>query len=139
MLVSDYWVEKGFSQHLGRYDMGLNDGVRPEIAVDQCVVQVAPDGSCVYAYAQGIQPTGWRTSPMEPWTWMQPGESVALGFGHKISLDCNDPESAVFKLERSGTGAALPMGWFTEIDAATGRQYYFNQQTGVTQWESPTM
>merc|ERR1719198_2419009 len=89
-------------QALGRYDMVEYDGQSMHVAPDQCVVVAAEDGSCIYVYAQGTQPTGWRTRPDEPWNWMQPGESMALQSGWKISLDCNSPESAVYKFEKAG-------------------------------------
>ena len=79
MLRNEYNVEPGQQQALGRYDMiefdgrvdrsGAFDAIDPA----QCVAQVADDGSCVYVYAQGTQPTGWRTRPDEEWNWMQPG------------------------------------------------------------------
>jgi hypothetical protein len=139
MLKNDYWVERGQQQVVGRYDMVEYDGQKMEIAPDQCVMVPAEDGSALYVYAQGQQPTGWRTRPDEPWNWMNPGESVALYSGHKISLDCNYPESAVYKFEKSGmvgTGA-LPPGWTTGYDQASAQQFYYNQQTGQTQWEVP--
>ena len=113
----------------------------------RCVLQVAEDGSCIYAYAQGTSPTGWRTRPDEPWRWMQPGESVALGTGNKVSLDCNDPQACVFKFEKNDPKFALgparrdlvllPAGWVSELDQASGQAYYTNQQTGQSQWEPP--
>ena len=62
------------------------------------LVQVAPDASCVYLYALGQQPTGWRSRPDEPWNWLQPGQSQALYHHWKITLDYNYPEQAVYKL-----------------------------------------
>ena len=147
MLLTDYYVDRGQEQVLGRYDMTEYDGQKMHVAVDQCVVAAAEDGSCIYVYAQGEGPTGWRTRPDEPWNWMQPGESVALENGHKVSLDCEDPESAVFKFERSGWAEeygqqgsgqlGLPAGWVAEVDPSSGQTYYLNEQTGVTQWEAP--
>lgn len=155
MLKTDYYVDRGHQQALGRYDMVEFEGQKMNIAPDQCIVHAAEDGSCIYVYAQGQQPTGWRTSPYEPWTWMQPGESVALTNGHKVSLDCTDPESAVYKFERSGwaeefgsynsgtaqpqgAGGGLPPGWTTVQDPASGQTYYYNQQTGASSWDLPT-
>lgn len=139
MIKTDYWVERGQQQAVGRYDMVEYEGQKMEIAPDQVVLFAAEDGSAMYVYAQGQQPTGWRTRPDEPWNWMQPGESVALYSGHKISLDCNYPESAVFKFEKSGevgTGM-LPAGWTTGYDESLQKQYYYNTQTGASQWDVP--
>ena len=88
---------------------------------------------------------------------MQPGESVALESGHKVSLDCNNPEAAVYKCEKAGRflvddyinsvngvgsvnlygGQQLPPGWVAQTDPQSGQTYYQNQQTGQTQWEAP--
>jgi len=152
-IKTDYFVDRGQSQALGRYDFVEYEGQKMHVAPDQCVVVAAEDGSCIYVYAQGQQPTGWRTSPYEPWTWMAPGESVALENGHKVSLDCQDPEGAVFKFERSGWAeeyggqgsgqlgrqgsGQLPFGWVADVDQASGQTFYYNQQTGQSQWDPP--
>ena len=138
------------TQALGRYDFTQREGQKMHVAPDQCLVQAAEDGSSIYVYAQGQTPTGWRTSPYEPWVWMQPGESVALSDGNKVSLDYNDPESAVFKFEKAngastesnmgsvwGGGGGLPAGWIEGTDEGSGQTYYYNEQTGATQWDRP--
>jgi len=155
ILKTDYYVDRGMTQTLGRYDMVEYEGQKMHVAPDQCVVHAAEDGSCIYVYAQGQLPTGWRTGPHEPWTWMNPGESIALTNGHKVSLDYNDPEAAVYKFERSGwaeeygsyasTGqqqgyggaTQLPPGWTSGIDQQSGQTFYYNQNTGQSQWEPP--
>ena len=146
----DYWVERGTDRALGCNEIvssRLEVHDRPHIAPDQCVVQPAEDGSEIYVYARGTYPTGWRTSPQQEWTWMQPGESVALGTGHKISLDYYDPGACVFKFEKNDPSEApgparscltfMPPGWVSGIDEASGQTYYMNQQTGQSQWEPP--
>ena len=50
-----YWVERGTTQALGQDDCVP---YRPHVAPDQAIVQVAPDGSEIYIYAQGNTPTG---------------------------------------------------------------------------------
>ena len=158
-LVHDYNVEPDQEQALGYYDIEGYDaqGVDPQ----QCVVHVASDGSCVYVYAQGTQPTGWRTNPNEAWTWMNPGESTVLQSGWKVSLDINNPENAVYKFEKAGRfivqeyldaqaaaaataaaqggygGTPLPAGWMSQQDPASGQTYYYNQNTGETSWDIP--
>jgi hypothetical protein len=135
-LKNEYNVEPGHTQALGCHDMTYRiPGV--DVDPEQCIVQVADDGSCVYAYAQGTQPTGWRTRPDEPWNWMQPGESVVLENGHKISLDYTNPENAVYKFEKAGRFLELPPGWVVNVDEASGDQYYYNDQTGQSQWDRP--
>ena len=89
----------------------------------------------------------YRTSHMHPWTWLNPGESVALGPPQaKVSLDYNDPDSCVFKIvkrdpdePRFSVAAKrnLPSGWITGIDQASGTIYFQNELTGQSQWEPP--
>lgn len=39
--------------------------------------------------------------------------------------------------QEENTGPRLPPGWVEYIDDDSGRSYYFNQNTNVTQWELP--
>jgi hypothetical protein len=104
LIQNDYQVLVGQEQVLGSYDLmdkntgQMMGGQQLNIAPEQCAVQVAPDGSSVYLYALGNQPTGWRSRPDEPWNWLQPGQSQALYHHWKITLDYNYPEQAVYKL-----------------------------------------
>ena len=169
LLGNEYNLEPGQSTALGTYDIYDNP---QHVSPEQCIIQVADDASALYCYAQGNSPTGWRTRPDEPWNWMQPGESVALMSGWKISLDCEYPESAVYKFEKAGRflveeflaaqqagvygntaparggggyggqqggygqqGGNLPPGWTTGQD--NGQTYYYNEQTGQSQWDPP--
>jgi len=107
-LYNDYMVPLGGEQVLGRYDLmdpanplGANQPLRPDqdsVAVEQCAVQIAQDGSHAVMYALGHAPTGYRSGPDVPWTWINPGESVQMGHYWKISMDCNYPDEAVYKL-----------------------------------------
>ena len=38
---------------------------------------------------------------------------------------------------QQGYTQALPAGWITGVDQASGATYYFNEQTGQSQWEPP--
>lgn len=164
ILTKEYHIEPGESRNLGREDLGTYAYQSPNVDEVQCILQVAEDGSAVYAYAQGRTPTGWRTRPDEPWRWMQPGESTTLQSGWKVSLDCNNPESAVYKMEKAGRflvedyinsvngvgtvdlrrtgvggggGGGLPPGWSAQVDPQSGQTYYSNQNTGETSWDPP--
>ena len=57
-LFNEYNVEPGQVQVLGRNDIA--DGQSTNVDPEQCVVQVAEDGSCMYVWAQGRQPTARR-------------------------------------------------------------------------------
>jgi hypothetical protein len=126
-LNKEYNIEPGQHQALGSADINGPSTVDPQ----QCVIQVAEDGSCCYAWAQGTQPTLWRTRPDEPWNWMQPGESVVLQSGWKISLDCNNPETAVFKFEKAGRFAENgPPGFQGNVVPPPAGQGFPHQQGG---------
>ena len=102
---------------LGSYDLmdkktgQMIGGQQLNIQPEQCAVQVAPDASCVYLYALGSQPTGWRSRPDEPWNWLQPGQSQALYHHWKITLDYNYPEQAVYKLAEGKKASTAGPCW----------------------------
>jgi hypothetical protein len=142
MLQNDYTVSPGQQQSLGCYD--LLDRSNPSatlradqqvIAPEQCVVQLAPDGSCATLYALGQSPTGYRSGPHEPWNWLQPGQSTTMYHQWKVTMDYNYPEQAVYKLasgqsleaENAGGAAGGAMG-YGQLQAAQqaggfGQQY----------------
>ena len=35
------------------------------------------------------------------------------------------------------SASALPEGWKSAVDPSSGATYYYNKETGVTQWEKP--
>ena len=129
LLNKEFNLEPGRVQQIGKNEI---NGQAQNVQTDQVVVQVAEDGSCCYVWAQGTQPTGWRTRPDEPWNWMQPGESMALQSGWKISLDCNNPESAVYKFEKAGRFAEQGGAELAGVGAGAGygQQGGYGQQQG---------
>ena len=69
-------------------------------------------------------------------------------------MDWQDPEAAIFTCQVQsamqqdgmhvqqdhalpGVAQGLPGGWTLAIDPASGATYYFNEQTGQNQWETP--
>ena len=36
-------------------------------------------------------------------------------------------------------GGVMPPGWREAFDQASGQKYYYNEKTGVTQWQKPTI
>ena len=69
---------------------------------------------------------------------------MTLQSGHKVSLDCDYPDAAVYKFEKAGRFLVqeeglgqLPPGWITGVDEASGQQYYYNEQSGQSQWDPP--
>ena len=91
---------------------------------------------------------------------------MVLQSGHKVSLDCDYPEAAVYKFEKAGRflnqdrsqapfdmpstpppawgqqvsgQGQLPPGWITGVDPSSGQEYYYNEQTGQSSWEPPQL
>ena len=78
---------------------------RPKLTVsrEQCKVIVASDGTAALVSC-GKGPTLWRPAKgPTPWYAVSRSETCTLADGDQISLDCNDPEAAVFTCEVSST------------------------------------
>jgi len=81
----------------------------------QCRVQVSVDGAAILTSC-GKGPTLWRVWG-EPWTALHKDERHVLADGEQVSLDCNDPEAAVFACHlQSGTpqGSAVQQGGYDQ-------------------------
>ena len=76
---------------------------RPKLTVsrEQCKVMVAADGTADLVSC-GKGPTLLRQSGA-PWYAVSRSDTCPLAHGDQISLDCNDPEAAVFTCEVSST------------------------------------
>ena len=134
VLRNDYTVVPGQQQVLGRYDMVERLGQKLSVSRQQCAVQVGADGTAT-VYSLGKPPTGFRANPYDPWTWLQNGQSQVLSQGCKISIDCSDPESAVYKCEMAGQGGGQ-QGYGQQQQGGYGQQQqggYGQQQQGYGQ------
>ena len=184
---------------LSRWNM---QAPKPTVSREQCKVVVAADGTAALVSC-GRGPTLWRQSGA-PWYAVSRSDTCPLSEGDQISLDCNDPEAAVFTCEVSSaaqqtfdqqdyaqeyaqqgylfvtqvdlpagwtTGdnqvreseqgyaqdyvqgdaeqtyaqqgnaqsqCGLPAGWVAGVDEASGATYYYNAETGTSQWEPPS-
>lgn len=89
------------------YDLGVGDEkalsrwnmvtMRATVSRKQCVVKCQADGT-VTLDSEGKSPTLWR-QPGGYWCPVHAGDRVTLSHGDQLSLDCNDPEGAVFGVE----------------------------------------
>jgi len=79
----------------------------PKITVSriQAAVQVLPDGQ-LYLTAKGRSPTMYREGYGAPWVSLEKGDALYLGDGDHVSLNCNDPEAAVFVCQQEGAADA---------------------------------
>lgn len=93
-----YALHTGDEFSLGRWNM-VNPS--PYVSRVQCVVQSLEDGTAVLV-SRGKPVTGWRRGNA-PWTELHKGQSVLLGHGDQISLDCRNTEGAVFTVEEEST------------------------------------
>lgn len=116
----------------------------------QCIVKIIADGTATLV-SEGKAPTLWR-QPGGPWNPLPAGDQVTLSDGDQVSIDCDDPEGAVFTCQEESAvqqgdvqggyqqdGYAqlgqLPYPW-EQVDE-NGEVYYYNLQTGESSWEPP--
>eukprot|EP00964_Phaeocystis_antarctica_P060243 scaffold35915_cov69-Phaeocystis_antarctica.AAC.4 len=121
---------------------------RPKLTVsrEQCKVIVAADGTAALVSCGkgptwlGVRvrvrgrvrgPTLWRQSGA-PWYAMSRSETCTLADGDQISLDCNDPEAAVFTCEvNSAAQQTYTQQYYAQSCAHRYAQSYAQQ--GYTQ------
>ena len=113
-----FTLRNGEQHVLGRYDAehgvqatyDQNDPSRlrvrdkplnPYVSRQQCVVQVATDGSASIL-SVGKNPTGWRAHQGAPWQWLMRNQILAITDGTQVSLDVQHPDEAVFTCWRDG-------------------------------------
>lgn len=155
-----YTLRNGQMQVLSRWNM-----VNEKLTVSrvQCKVRVSSDGTATLRSC-GKGPTLWRAWG-GPWNVLHKDERHILSDGDQVSLDWQDPEAAVFTCQvqaamqqggyeqqgyaQQGNGQSgytqqgfpnqrLPAGWTAGVDPSSGGTYYYNEQTGQSQWEPPT-
>ena len=140
-----YALRLGDEQVLSRWNM-FNQKLH--VSRVQCVLQVRADGTAVVE-SRGKGPTLWRERG-GVWYSLQKGEAAPLADGDQLSLDCNDPEAAVFtchderavqqqdgcKQGHYPQQSELPYPWEQLLDQ-NGAVYYCNPRTGETAWDPP--
>ena len=146
-----YAVRCGDEHVLSRWNM-----IRQKLTVSrvQAVVRVDGDGTASLI-SQGKGPTLWRERGRGPWYALDRLACAPLSDGDMVSLDWHDPEAAVFRVtcvvDEQGAYARAhaqqqqqqqqgyapgPAAWLTGVDER-GAVYYYNEQTGQSQWEPP--
>uniref|UniRef100_A0A7S4MY15 WW domain-containing protein n=1 Tax=Prymnesium polylepis TaxID=72548 RepID=A0A7S4MY15_9EUKA len=156
-------LQPGGEKILGRFDARVQ---KTTISRQQCVVRVDYEGSAT-VMSLGKPLTGWRAAAGTPWQWLRNGDERVIFNGAQLSLDQTDPEGEVFTIQEQAAGGAgqtqgygqaqgygqtqgyeqpqqgygqqqnLPAGWIAGVDEASGHTYYYNEQTGQSQWEPP--
>ena len=142
-----YTLRNGEEQVLSRWNMQKQ---KLTVSRVQCKVRVADDGTALLTSC-GKGPTVWR-SWGGLWNYLNKDEWRILQNGDQVGLDCQDPEAAVFTCLAETSAAALqqgyvaqpgysqqglPANWVIGIDQESGANYYYNEQTGQSQWEPP--
>ena len=134
-----YELRNGDVQVLSRFSMLTQ---KLTVSRVQAIVQIH-DGTATLSSC-GRGPTLWRGRGLS-WVALNKGDQVPLAHGDQVGLDCNDPEAAVYTCEeqaqaqggvQQGSYAQLPYPW-EQLADPQGNVYYFNAQTGVSQWEPP--
>ena len=161
--TGQFCLQPGGEQILGRFDMSLPKNT---VSRQQCMVKSGYDGSATVV-ALGKPLTGWRAGAGTAWQWLRKDDERALFQGAQLSLDQNNPEADVFTIQKQEMGGygqqqggygqpqqqvggypggaqgypggaqGLPAGWSAAVDQASGQTYYYNEQTGQSQWEPP--
>jgi hypothetical protein len=90
-----YTLGYGDEQVLSRWNM---EEQALTVSRVQAIVKCQADGSALLT-SEGKGATLWRQYG-GPWNYLQTDEQVILGDADQVSLDCNDPERAVFILEQ---------------------------------------
>ena len=98
------------------------------VSRSQCSVRVLPDGNAVLM-STGKPPTLWRM-PGGQWNALYSGQSQYLSDGTQISLDCNNPENAVFTCQNE---AAMQQGGAQQQAGYEQQGGYPPQQGGYEQ------
>jgi len=131
------------------------------VSREQCLVKAGYDGSATVV-SLGKPLTGWRAGAGMAWQWLRKDDERALFQGAQLSLDQSNPEADVFTIQKQEMGAygqsqgygqpqqqaggygqypggaqGLPVGWAAAVDPGSGQTYYYNEQTGQSQWEPP--
>jgi len=153
---SRYNLRKHDVQILSRYNMLKQ---RLTVSRKQAMVSCNADGTATLT-SVGKGPTLWRERG-GPWCSVQRGEGLVLTDGDELSLDCNDPEGAHFACQQKsavqggyqqdlaatmeaaaagyaqqGQPQAPTYPWETMVDQS-GAVYFYNSQSGESQWEDP--
>lgn len=136
-----YNLRNGEVQALSRWNMCRQ---RLTVSRVQCKVRVSDNGAATLTSC-GKGPTLWRSWD-GLWNGLNQGERQLLANGDQVSLDWQDPEAAVFTCQVQSAmqqsvqqvhAPDLPAGWISAVDPASGAAFYYNQQTGASQWEPP--
>lgn len=124
-VLSEYTLCPGEETVLGRFDMVQQS---PFVSRKQCEVQIAADGSATLASIGKPSTLLRRAGQAAPWYVLRRAEDerpipLSLGLpvptfgpcvlsnGDQISLDCHNPESAVFTIVCQDEGAASGGGY----------------------------
>jgi hypothetical protein len=138
----NYELKNGDVQSLSRFNMLTQ---KLTVSRVQCIVQVHDGMATLTSCGRG--PTLWRQRGLN-WVALDNGDQVPLNDGDQISLDCSDPEGAVFECVDASVAqhggyqqgyaqqAQLTYPWEQLVDQ-NGNVYYANSQTGEASWEPP--
>jgi hypothetical protein len=125
-----YTLRNGDEQVLSRWNM-----VEQTLTVSrkQAVVQCLADGTATLT-SEGRGPTLWRERGGY-WVALQKGDQLWLADGDQVSLDCNDPEGAVFTCQDA---RAFQQGH--SLWEQNGAAYFYDPQrqtSDVASWDDP--
>jgi len=105
---------------------------------DWCPPQGGPVPQQAAQYASQAQPygqPGWNPQQMQPGFNYQQGPQIGCNPPQGSQAGWNPPQGMQPRL--ADLEGLLPPGWESAYDSCHGRDYYFNRETGMRQWNKP--
>jgi hypothetical protein len=111
-----YQIGSGEEKMLSRWNM-----IDQKLTVSrgQALIRCKADGTAVLS-SEGDSPTLWR-APGGQWNSLYKDQETIISDGDQVSLDCNDPEGAVFVCYAEAGGGGQDAGWVAQVDEASGQ------------------
>mmetsp|Transcript_6596 Transcript_6596/g.15384 ORF Transcript_6596/g.15384 Transcript_6596/m.15384 type:complete len:298 (-) Transcript_6596:339-1232(-) len=104
-----YTLKIGDEQVLSRWNMAEQ---ALTVSREQCSVKCSSDGTATLT-STGKGATLWSSNGA-PWVALRKDDEVPLADGDLISLDCNNPDGAIFMCQSLGAGGAAQHGGFAQ-------------------------
>ena len=113
-----YKLRIGDERVLSRWNM---EKQKLTVSRIQGIVNVLADGTATIT-SKGRGPTLYRAGYGAPWYALQKDETQILADGDQVSLDCNDPEAAIFTCQQESTVQNYLHNLFSSAEQRGGEQ-----------------
>ena len=116
-------------QVLGCFNMQYQNGETDRV---QCMLRVRQEGYLVLIGCGSKVPTLWRNRGGQ-WNELYKGQETTIQNGDQVSLDCNNPESAIFECYEESVSDAYEGGYGYGQEGYDQQGGYNQQQGGYGQ------